>query len=495
MKLPSENIADTGAPAAAPETTTAGGTSQTVDAADAGYSRSLKARHVRMIAIGGSIGTGLFLGAGGRLGIGGPSLAIVYAVCGLFTFFMMRALGEMAVYRPSSGAFVSYAREFIGEKAAYFTGWLFFIDWCCTIMAETTAIALYLHFWTLFQSVPQWLLALITLALVLVLNLLAVKFFGEAEFWFAMIKIAAIVSFMVVAVVVILTGNQVAGHTPGPALITDHGGLFPNGWLPAITLTLGVVFAFGGTEMVGVAAGEAKDAHKIIPKAVNSTFWRIALFYVGSVILLTLVMPWTAYSGTESPFVTFFSALGIPNMGAIMNLVVITAAVSSMNGGLYATGRTLRSMGMAGSGPKIATRLNRHNVPFAGVLFTAGLGIIGILINYVWPSQAFDIVMNLAAIGIAGTWISIMVSHWMFVRRAKQGLVQRPAYRLRGAPYVNFVTVAFLVAVVGGMWFADGIGRPTILLFLGICVLLTLNWFRVRSRIRKTVGDPYEAGL
>jgi L-asparagine permease len=145
-----------------------------------------------------------------------------------------------------------------------------------------------------------------------VLNLLAVKFFGEAEFWFAMIKIAAIVSFKVVAVVVILTGHQVAGHTPGPALIADNGGLFPNGWLPAITLTLGVVFAFGGTEMVGVAAGEAKDAHKIIPKAVNSTFWRIALFYVGSVVLLTLVMPRTAYSGSESPFVTFFSALGIP---------------------------------------------------------------------------------------------------------------------------------------------------------------------------------------
>ncbi|GAA1027946.1 MULTISPECIES: amino acid permease [Amycolatopsis] len=492
MKFPSDNAGPQGGTdprAVSAGSAEAGEAASPVDAADAGYSRSLKSRHIRMIAIGGSIGTGLFLGAGGRLAIGGPALALVYALCGVFTFFMMRALGEMAVYRPSSGAFVSYAREFIGEKAAYITGWLFFIDWCCSVMAETTAIALYLHYWTVFQPIPQWVLALVTLALVLGLNLLAVKFFGEAEFWFAMIKIAAIVSFMAIAAFLVLTHHQVGGRAAGTALITEHGGLFPHGLLPVITLTLGVVFAFGGTEMVGVAAGEAEGAHKIIPKAVNSTFWRIALFYVGSVVLLTLVLPWTSYSKAESPFVTFFSALGIPNMGGIMNLVVITAAFSSMNGGLYATGRTLRSMSMAGSGPKVAARLNRHKVPFAGVLITAGLGLVGVLINYAWPTQAFDIVMNLAGIGIAGTWISIMVSHWAFVRRAKKGLVKRPGYRLWCAPYVNIVTILFLVAVIGGMWFADDIGKPTILLFLGIGVVLALNWFRVRNRVRKTVGD------
>ncbi|MDX2675049.1 amino acid permease [Streptomyces sp. NY05-11A] len=463
---------------------------RSVDQADAGYAKTLRPRHIQMIAIGGSIGTGLFLGAGGRLAQGGPALALVYAVCGVFTWFMMRALGEMAVYRPSSGAFVSYAREFMGEKGAYVTGWLFFIDWCASVMAETTAIALYLHYWDAFKPVPQWILALISLALVVAVNMLSVKIFGETEFWFAIIKIVAIVGFMVVASAVVLLQFQVDGHSPGPALITDNGGLFPRGWLPAITLALGVVFAFGGTEMVGVAAGESDKAEEVIPKAVNSTFWRIAIFYVGAVLLFTLVLPWTAYSKSESPFVTFFSALGLPGIGSAMNLVVITAAMSSMNSGLYATGRTLRSMAIAGSGPRIAARLNRNQVPFAGVLITAGLGVIGVVINYVRPSQAFDIVMNLAGIGIAGTWMSIMVSHWLFVRRARQGLLTRPAFRLPGAPWVNLLTVLFLTMVIVGMWFADDIGKPTILLFLGICVLMVIGWYRIRNRIATTTLPP-----
>ncbi len=470
---------------------------RTVDRADAGYSKALKPRHIQMIAIGGSIGTGLFLGAGGRLALGGPALVLVYAVCGVFTFFMMRALGEMAVYRPSSGAFVSYAREFMGEKGAYVTGWLFFIDWCASVMADTTAIALYLHYWDLFKAVPQWVLALVTLALVLGLNMLSVKIFGEAEFWFAMIKVTAIVAFMLVATTFVLLQFQVDGNLPGPAVIADNGGLFPHGVLPVLTLALGVVTAFGGTEMVGVAAGEAKDAARTIPKAVNATFWRIALFYVGSVLLFSLVLPWTAYSKSESPFVTFFSALGINGIGGVMNLVVITAAMSSMNGGLYATGRTLRSMAIAGSGPRVAARLNRNQVPYAGILITAGLGLIGVLINYASPSQAFEICMNLAGIGIAGTWISIMVSHLLFARRAKRGLVERPAFRLRLAPFTNIITIAFLMTMIVGMWFADDIGKPTILLFLGICVLMVIGWFFVRNRIESTTGGvepPASAG-
>lgn len=465
-------------------------TSSAVDTGDQGYAKGLKTRHVRMIAIGGSIGTGLFLGAGGRLASGGPALAFVYGVCGIFTFFMMRALGEMAVYRPSSGAFVSYAREFVGEGGAYITGWMFFLDWCTSVMAETTAIALYFHYWEPFKVVPQWLIALIALAVIFFLNLLNVKYFGEAEFWFAMIKVAAIVGFMVIAAVFIVFGLHVSGQPAGPSVITDNGGLFPKGWAPMVTLALGVVFAFGGTEMVGVAAGEADNARAIIPKAVNSTFWRILLFYVGSVILFTMVLPWTSYSRSESPFVTFFSALGIGGIGSIMNLVVITAALSSLNSGLYATGRTLRSMAVAGGAPKLAAKLNKNHVPAGGIAITAGLALIGVLINYVWPSEAFDIVMNLAGIGIAGTWISIMVSHWAFVRKARRGEVERPKFRLWAAPVTNIVTIVFLVFVIGGMWFADRIGPPTILMFGGVCVILAIGWFTVvRKRINPTVLD------
>ena len=261
------------------------------DKSDVGYDKALKNRHVQMIAIGGSIGTGLFLGAGGRLAQGGPALAISYALCGFFAFIMVRALGELTIHRPSSGAFVSYAREFLGEKAAYTTGWLFFLDWAVTVMADITAVALYLHYWSLFGHIPQWILAAIALAVVFTLNIFSVKFFGEFEFWFAAIKIAAIIAFMVIAIWAIVTGAAVGSEHAGIHNLTANGGFFPMGVLPMFTLSLGIIFAFGGTEMVGVAAGEAAEARHVLPKAINSMILRIAFFYVGSVVLMTLCCP------------------------------------------------------------------------------------------------------------------------------------------------------------------------------------------------------------
>jgi len=472
-----------------PISTANGGSAALRDKADAGYSSGLKTRHMRMIAIGGSIGTGLFLGAGGRLGQGGPALALVYLICGVFAFLMARALGEMAVYRPSSGAFVSYAREFQGEKGAYITGWFFFLDWCTTVMADISAAALYFHYWSPFQGVPQWVIALVVLIAIFALNIMAVKFFGEFEFWFAMIKVAAIVIFMLVTLFYIVTGSKVGDQTAGFTVITSHGGFFPNGVAPMFTLALGVVFAFGGTEMIGVAAGEAKDAAKVMPKAVNSMIWRICLFYIGSVVLMTMVLPWTAYSSTESPFVTFFSRIGVPHAGDIMNLVVITAVLSSLNGGLYATGRTLRSMAVAGEAPKVAAYLNKNKVPSHGIMITAGLGLIGVLINYIWPSHAFEIVMNLAGIGIAVTWISIMVSHLIFVRKARQGALQRPKYRLPGSPVVEIVTIAFLLAIIVGTGFQSIDGRWTILGFVFFSLLLVAGWFAIRHKIDTSLLD------
>ena len=312
-------------------------TSTTVDKGDSGYNKALRNRHLQMIAIGGSIGTGLFLGTGGRIAQGGPGLAISYAVCGIFAFLMVRALGEMAIRRPSSGAFVSYAREFMGEKGAYATGWFFFLDWSVTVMADITAVALYLHYWTALRSVPQWVLALIALGVVFALNMLSVKMFGEAEFWFAAIKVTAIVLFMIAAIWAIVAGARVGNYTAGFHNITRHGGFFPAGLAPVFALTLGVIFAFGGTEMVGVAAGETKDASKILPKAINSMILRIFVFYVGSIILMALVLPYTAYSTNESPFVTFFTGIGIPYAGDIIQVIVLTAALSSLNAGLYST--------------------------------------------------------------------------------------------------------------------------------------------------------------
>lgn len=458
------------------------------DKGDAGYNKELKNRHLQMIAIGGSIGTGLFLGAGGRLAQGGAILIVAYAICGVFAFLMVRALGELAIRRPSSGAFVSYAREFLGEKGAYITGWFFFLDWAVTVMADITAVALYLHYWSAFKVVPQWVLALVALALVFVLNMLNVKMFGEAEFWFALIKVAAIVSFMLVALWAIVSGAEVGGQAAGLSNITEHGGFAPAGIGVIFTLTLGVVFAFGGTEMVGVAAGEAKDAITVLPKAINSMILRIFVFYVGSVLLMAFVLPYTSYSKNESPFVTFFSGIGVPHAGDIIQVVVLTAALSSLNAGLYATGRTLRSMAVAGEAPGLAAGLNKHQVPAGAIAITSALGLVGVALNAFLAEDAFNIVMNLAGIGIAGTWVAILVTHLAFLKRVQAGLEERPAYRMPGAPYSNYIAIAFFALIVVAN-VQESEGRWTLALFGLVIVMMVAGWYRVRGRIRGDLLD------
>lgn len=458
------------------------------DSSDHGYSKVLKNRHISMIAIGGSIGTGLFLGAGGRLAQGGAALAISYALCGFFVFIMVRALGELSMRRPSSGAFVSYAREFLGEKSAYITGWMFFITWATAGMADITAVALYLHYWPVFEPIPQWVLAAFALAIVFAVNILSVKFFGEFEFWFAAIKVGAILLFMGVAIWAIITGASTSeSYTAGIHNWTNFGGFFPMGLFPMVALSVGVVYAFGGTEMIGVAAGEAQDT-SVLARAVNTMIVRILFFYVGSVILMTLVLPWTAYSDSESPFVTFFSGIGIPHAGDLMQIVVLTAALSSLNAGLYATGRTLRSLAMAGEAPKFARYMNKYNVPSAGIALTAGLGLVGVLINYIYPSEAFTLVMEFSGIGFVVTWISVLASHMVFVLRARKGLEERPSFRLHFAPWSNIFAIMFFVAIVGSMAFNEQ-GQKTLALFLVVIVILMIGWFRVRGQVNPEMMD------
>ncbi|WP_158892273.1 amino acid permease [Amycolatopsis anabasis] len=464
-------------------------TAEHVDAGDHGYSKSLKARHIKMIAIGGAIGTGLFLGAGGRLAQAGPALAIVYALCGLFAFFVVRSLGELVLYRPSSGAFVSYAREFMGERGAFVAGWMHFLNWSTTGIADTTAIALYAHYWSLFSPIPQWVLALIALAVVLSLNLVSVKLFGELEFWFSIIKVAALVIFMAIAIFLLVTQHPIDGTAPGPQLIADHGGVFPNGVLPMVLIVQGVVFAYASTELVGVAAGETEHPEKVMPKAINSIMWRIGIFYVGSVVLLAMLMPWSSYSKSESPFVTVLSHIGVPAAGDVMNLVVLTAAMSSLNSGLYSTGRILRSMAIAGSSPKFTGVMNSRNVPYGGILLTSSVCVLGVVLNYLVPKDAFEIVLNFAAIGILGTWAIIVLSHLLFWRKAKRGEVTRPAYRLPGSPVTEIVTLAFLATVVVLMWFDKPAGRVTVLALPVIALALVIGWFFVRRRIDTSVFD------
>ncbi|WP_336855626.1 amino acid permease [Sinomonas albida] len=460
-------------------------TDHVIHAEDAGYHKGLKARQIQMIAIGGAIGTGLFLGAGGRLAAAGPSLVFAYAICGAFVFLILRALGELVLHRPSSGSFVSYAREFFGEKAAFVSGWFYWINWAMTTIVDTTAAALYMNFFGRYvpwiAAVPQWAWALIALVLVLALNLVSVKVFGEMEFWFALIKVAALVTFLVLGIYFVVFGTPTGGQV-GFSLLSDHGGIFPMGIMPMIVLMQGVVFAYASVELVGTAAGETENPAKIMPKAINSVVLRIAVFYVGSVILLSLLLPYTDYQKGISPFVTFFGHIGVGGVDVIMNLVVLTASLSSLNAGLYSTGRILRSMAAAGSAPRFALRMNKAGVPYGGIAITAAVSLLGVPLNYLVPSDAFEIVLNVASVGIISTWAAIILCQIQLQRWAKKGWTERPKFRMIGAPYTGYATLVFL-AIVLVMILIDS---PWTLLATAVaCVLMVIGWYACRDRIRE----------
>jgi L-asparagine permease len=452
-------------------------------AEDAGYHKTLKPRQLQMIAIGGAIGTGLFLGAGGRLAHAGPGLFIVYAFCGVFVFLILRALGELVLHRPSSGSFVSYAREFLGEKAAYVAGWMYFLNWAMTSIVDSTAIATYFHFWSAFTTIPQWLIALIALALVLGVNLISVSVFGELEFWAALIKVLALVTFLVAGTIFLAGRYPIQGQSTGFSVIANHGGLFPVGLFPLVIVTSGVVFAYAAVELVGTAAGETANPEKIMPRAINSVIARIGLFYVGSLFLLGLLLPYTAYKASESPFVTFFSKIGVSGAGTIMNVVVLTAAFSSLNAGLYSTGRILRSMSMNGSAPKFTSRMSKRGVPYGGICLTALIGLFGVLLNGVVPGKAFEIVLNMAALGIIASWGTIVICQIQLYRWSKRGIMTRPSFRMWGAPFTGYLTLAFLFGVLVLMALDPPIGTWTVALLVVIIPALVVGWYAVRRRV------------
>ncbi|WP_245851953.1 amino acid permease [Mobilicoccus massiliensis] len=427
------------------------------DAGDAGYHKTLTNRQVQMIAIGGAIGVGLFLGAGGRLATAGPSLILSYVFCGVVAFFLMRALGELVMYRRSSGSFVSYAREFYGDKWAYAAGWMYMLNWMMTGIAEITAIATYVSKWL--PHLPQWIPALVALAIVLVVNLLSAKAFGELEFWAALLKVFAICAFIVVALVLIVIGAQVGGHTAGLHNLTYPDGFFPHGDVLAFVLVMqGVVFAYSTIELVGTAAGETADAERVIPRAIRAVVYRIAFFYVGSIFLLACLLPYTSYKAGESPFVTAFGAMGVPWIGDAMNLVVITAALSSCNSGLYSTGRILRSLSMAGEAPKFTRALTKGGVPAGGILLTSFVYFLGVLLNMVLPQQAFEIAVATAAVGIVWTWGTIFACQIALRRRIDAGIVAPTSFPMPGAPFTAWFGLVSLAGIVVIMVLSPGPG-------------------------------------
>src|SRR4051812_35857987 len=424
-----------------------------LNAEQVGYKQTLGRRQVQMIAIGGAIGTGLFLGSASRLHSTGPALLFSYAFVGVIAFFLMRALGELVLHRPTSGAFVSYMREFFGERWAFVTGWMYWLNWALTGIAELSAVGLYVQYW--FPTMPTWATVLIALVVVLVINLLSARAFGEFEFWASIAKVGAIVIFLAVGVVVVIGKFDVGGHEAGfQNLWSNPGGFWPASgdynWYGPILVMSGVVFAYAAIEMVGVAAGEMADANREVPKAVNAVIYRIGIFYCGSILLLVSMLPTTEYKSGTSPFVTIFDRLGLSWIGAVIQIVLIIAAMSSLNAGLYSTGRVLRSLGISKQAPAFTLKMSSQGVPWAGIVMTSVVFVFGAVLNFLIP-DAFEVALEAAAIGVVFTWGTIFACQLRLRKLVNKGVIPRSPFQAPGYPWTSYIGLAFLALVIVGL--------------------------------------------
>ncbi|MDB6103038.1 MAG: D-serine/D-alanine/glycine transporter [Gammaproteobacteria bacterium] len=414
--------------------------------------RSLKSRHIQLIALGGTIGVGLFLGSAGAIHKAGPGLLLSYAIGGIAIFFIMRALGELLTYRPVAGSFASYAEEFVGPFAGFVTGWSYWFMWVVTAMAELTAIGIYVHFWL--PDVPQWLPGLCALAILYGTNTLAVRIYGELEFWFALLKVVTIVALILAGLAVIFFKLGALGPTASFSNLWTHHGFMPFGLL-GVLLTLQIVmFAYQGVELIGVTAGEAENPSVVLPRATNSIIFRILIFYVGALLVIMSLIPWDQLDPNTSPFVLMFDKMGIPGAANIINVVVITAAASSCNGGIFSTGRMLYALALNRQAPKAFGRLNKRHVPAAGVHASAAVMLIGVILNYLVPKEVFTWVTSISLIGTLWTWIIIMYSHSKYRQAVEQGRVRAVTYRMPAWPYANWAVIIFL-GVVAAMFALD----------------------------------------
>ncbi|MGA5165267.1 MULTISPECIES: amino acid permease [Streptomyces] len=443
-----------------------------------GYQRGLGARQIQMIAIGGAIGTGLFLGAGKAISKAGPSLILAYAIAGLVIFFIMRALGELLMYRPVSGSFAEYAREFVGPFAGFVTGWTYWLFWVVTGITEVTAAATYMTYW---WDIPQWISALAFTVILFGANLISVKLFGELEFWFSMIKVTAIIGMILICAGILTIGFSDAADTASMTMLWSEGGFFPKG-IGGTLMTLQIVmFAFLAVELVGVTAGESKDPKVTLPKAINTVPWRIAVFYVGALIMILSVVPWTHFQPGVSPFVAAFEKMGLGVGAAIVNFVVLTAALSSCNSGMYSTGRMLRDLALNGQGPKVFTRLTKSGTPLIGTAFSAALMLVGVWINYVAPGKAFEYVVSFATISGMWAWIMILVSQIRYRAAVKRGDAPESEFKAPGAPFTSWFALLFIGMVIVMMGIDEG-ARVSLYCAPLWALLLGVSYLVLKSR-------------
>jgi D-serine/D-alanine/glycine transporter len=414
--------------------------------------RGLKNRHIQLIAIGGAIGVGLFLGSGKSIHFAGPSIMLVYLITGIMLFFMMRALGELLLYRPTTGSFTDFAETFIGPWAGFITGWTYWFCWIVTGIAEITAVGLYVKFW--FPDLPQWIPALICVLVLFAINMATVKAFGEMEFWFAIIKVVTIVALIVIGLILVFTGYKSHGTHATFSNLWSHGGIFPNGVSGFLLAFQMVVFAYVGIELVGVTAGEAENPEVTLPKAINNIPIRILIFYIGALLVIMSIYPWNGVDPNSSPFVKVFSLIGIPAAAGIINFVVLTSAASSCNSGIFSTSRMLYTLANEGKAPKKLKELNEQSVPAPALITSTLVLLIGVLLNYWLPDQVFTLVTSISTICFIWVWGVILIAHLRF-RKLKPEEAEKISFKMPFAPVSNWIVLAFFVFILVVLGLAD----------------------------------------
>ncbi|HHR5901775.1 TPA: bifunctional threonine/serine APC transporter ThrP [Providencia alcalifaciens] len=458
-----------------------------MDKPQQGLQRGLEARHIELIALGGTIGVGLFMGSASTLKWAGPSVLLAYIIAGLFVFFIMRSMGEMLFLEPVTGSFASFGYKYLSPFWGCLTAWGYWFMWVAVGISEITAIGEYAKYW--FPDVPQWIFAMVAVALVALANLAAVRLYGELEFWFAMIKVTTIVVMILIGLGLIFFGIGNNFEPIGLANLTEHGGFFAGGWKGFLFALCIVVASYQGVELVGITAGEAKNPQVTLKKAINNILWRILIFYVGAIFIVVTLFPWTEVGQQGSPFVMTFAKVGIISAAAVINFVVLTAALSGCNSGMYSGGRMLYALAQNKQLPSSLLKLTKNGVPARCVGFTILCLVAGSSLNYIIPNpeQVFVYVYSASVLPGMVPWLVILTSQLRFRKQNQQHMAGH-TFKSILFPWVNYATLLFLACVLVGM----AINPETRLsLIVGAIFLLTVSglYFVIRC-FRRNEKSP-----
>jgi amino acid transporter, AAT family len=441
-----------------------------------GLAHALTGRHVRFIALGGAIGAGLFLGSGVAISRAGPALLIAYVAAGTVIFLMTRALGELALFKPVAGAFSTHARELIGPRAGFVTGWSYWLVWILVGTAEITGVGMLMRYWC--PALPQWSAALAAVVLLWAVNRGAVKSYGELEFWLALLKVLTISGLLVCGLLLMSFGR--AGSV---ANLWANGGFLPHGWRGVLRALPVALFAFGGLEVIGLTAAETDNPQASLPAAVNGVAYRILIFYIGSLAVIMMLYPWNALQGARSPFVMVLELVGMPAAAGCINLVAITALLSSCNSGIFASSRMLHSLSSSGSAPAWLSCLDSRHVPARCVDTCALLLLVGVALNYLVPERIFGYLMATVSALLLWTWGTIMICHLAYRRKVSRGEASRAAFRLPGAPISNWIVLVFIGFVAVLLLFDAGTRVAYYTAAIWFAVLFSAEWLsRARER-------------